>query len=80
MKRIDFRRQLDIMTEKEFVSFCKLMHIDLNQFIERKTHILKREVGDLLNITYHKLRPNSVDFKRFDNIVMKSILQATIKE
>lgn len=80
MKRVDFIKQLDIMTEKEFVTFCKLMHIDLNQFYERKTHILKREVGDLLSRTYHKLRLNSVDFRRFDTLLSKAILQATIKE
>ena len=80
MKRIDFRRQLDIMTEKEFLSFCVIMHIDLNQFFERKTHLLKKEVGDLLNNTYHKLRFNQADFKRFDSLVTKAILNSTLKE
>lgn len=80
MKRVDFRKQLDEMSEKEFKLFCKLMHIDLNKFYERKTHILKREVGDLLLRTYHKLRFNPNDFKRFDNLVSKAIQKATNKE
>lgn len=79
-KRVDYRRQISIMTIEEFVRFCSIMQIDLNKFHTRRNDRLKQEVGDLLSRAYHKLRNSPPDFKRFNSLVIEAIWKATMEK
>lgn len=68
-KRIDYRFVINQMTTEEFVRFCSILHIDLNRFHVRFNDQLKQKVGDLISKSFHKLRNDQEQFKRFNRIV-----------
>ena len=78
-KRIDYRKQIDLMTTEEFVRFCSILRIDLNKFHTRNNSVLKKEVGDLLSRAYHRLRNSPEEFRRLDRIVANAIFKVNFE-
>lgn len=78
-KRIDYRKQIDLMTTEEFVRFCSILRIDLNKFHTRNNSVLKKEVGDLLSRAYHRLRNSPEEFRRLDRIVSNTIFKVNFE-
>ena len=78
-KRIDYRKQIELMNTEEFVRFCSILHIDLNRFHTRHNSVLKNEVGDLLCRAYHRLRNSPEEFRRLDRIVGDAVFKVNFE-